>query len=65
MVINYTLLMKHDFALSALVMLAQYHGISASATDIKHKFDPLNEGITAEAWLIAAREMGLKSPVRK
>ncbi len=60
MVINCTLLMKHDFALSALVMLAQYHGVSVSATDIKHKFDPLNEGLTAEAWLIAAREMGLK-----
>ncbi len=57
--------MKNDFALSALVMLAQYHGIPVSANDIKHDFDPCNEGLTSESWLTAAKSIGLKVRMEK
>lgn len=53
--------MTNDFALSALVMLAQYHGIAVSPKDIEHQFDPENNGISVNAWVLAARQVGLKS----
>lgn len=53
--------MTKNFALSALVMLAQYHGIAVSTQDIQHQFDPEGEGISKEGWLLAARQVGLKS----
>ncbi|HCY2421592.1 TPA: type I secretion system permease/ATPase [Escherichia coli] len=53
--------MTNDFALSALVMLAQYHGIAVSPKDIEHQFDPEKNGISVNAWVLAARQVGLKS----
>ncbi|ENF4139717.1 type I secretion system permease/ATPase, partial [Escherichia coli] len=53
--------MNNDIALSALVMLAQYHGIAVSPKDIEHQFDPERKGISEKAWVLAARQVGLKS----
>lgn len=57
--------MKEDFALLSLVMLAQYHGIPTTASDLRHNYDPTGTGITAEAWLLAAKKLGLKARFEK
>ncbi|EBJ5114621.1 type I secretion system permease/ATPase [Salmonella enterica] len=55
--------MKEDIALSSLVMLAEYHGVPVSSSDLKHNFDPENIGFTKESWLLAAKKIGLKARV--
>ena len=51
-------------ALSALIILAHYHGIAANPADIQHEFcasaqNDLNE----TQWLLAAKSLGLKAKV--
>lgn len=56
-------LIKKDNALSALVIIAKYYGVAINAADIKHRYDPLGSGISQQAWLLAAAELGLKAKV--
>ena len=53
---KFRLFMNNDIALSALVMLAQYHGIAVSPKDIEHQFDPERKGISEKAWVLADRK---------
>lgn len=53
--------MKNDFALSALLMLAKFHGVVVSEPDIKHNYDINDTGLTIETWLLAAKKSGLKA----
>lgn len=57
--------MNNDFSLMGLIMLAQYHGVSLSATDIKHNYDPEDLGLTVNSWLLAAKKAGLKAKFSK
>ncbi|MBF7683988.1 type I secretion system permease/ATPase [Acinetobacter sp. B5B] len=50
-----------DFALIALMILAQYHGIAANMADIQHRFATNKKGLDQTAWLLAAKELGLKA----
>ncbi|MBF7686488.1 hypothetical protein I2F17_11730 [Acinetobacter sp. B10A] len=50
-----------DFALIALMILAQYHGIAANMADIQHRFVHSEKGLDQTAWLLAAKELGLKA----
>ncbi|HCQ9025502.1 TPA: type I secretion system permease/ATPase [Escherichia coli] len=57
--------MKDDFALLALSMLAQYHGVQVSEADLKHNYDPEGSGFSSETWLIAAKNIGLKARLER
>lgn len=48
-----------DNALSALVLLARYHGVAVNIDDITHQFDPENLGLDITRWQLAARSLGL------
>lgn len=50
-----------DFSLSALVILAQYHGIAANLEDIKHQFSDETGSLSSTQWLLAAKSIGLKA----
>lgn len=52
-----------DFALVGLMILAQYHGIAANMADIQHRFATDKAGLDQTAWLLAAKELGLKARV--
>ncbi len=52
-----------DLSLSALVILAQFHGIAVNASDIQHRYDVNGVGLDQSAWILAAREIGLKAKV--
>ena len=54
-----------DLGLAALVILAQFHGIAVNAADIQHRYDVNGVGIDQSAWLLAAREIGLKTKISK
>ena len=54
-----------DLGLAALVILAQFHGIAVNAADIQHRYDVNGVGLDQSAWLLAAREIGLKAKVSK
>ena len=52
-----------DLGLAALVILAQFHGIAINAADIQHRYDDNGVGLDQSAWILAAREIGLKAKV--
>ena len=52
-----------DLGLAALVILAQFHGIAINAADIQHRYDVNGVGLDQSAWILAAREIGLKAKV--
>ena len=54
---------NHDLGLAALVILAQFHGIAINAADIQHRYDVNGVGLDQSAWILAAREIGLKAKV--
>lgn len=54
-------LTKPDFALVGLMILAQYHGIAVNMADIQHRFATDKSGLDQTAWLLAAKELGLKA----
>lgn len=54
----------HTYALSALIILAHYHGIAANPADIKHQFSgSLNGDLSENEWLLAAKKLELKAKV--
>lgn len=54
--------MQNQSALSALILLAHYHGIAANPADILHRFaDGKSEDLSLEQWLLAAKGLGLKA----
>ena len=48
-------------ALSALLLLAHFHGIAVNAADIAHRFAASGKDLTEQEWLLAAKELGLKA----
>lgn len=54
---------KPDFGLVGLMILAKYHGIAANMADIQHRFATDKAGLDQTAWLLAAKELGLKARV--
>lgn len=53
-----------DFGLIALMILAKYHGIAVNMGDIQHRFSTDNsQGLDQTAWLLAAKDIGLKAKV--
>lgn len=54
---------KPDLALQGLVLLAQFHGIAADATQLAHEFGRTGEHFDEPALLLAARKIGLKAKV--
>lgn len=55
---------KNNIALSALVLLAHYHGIAFNPADITHKYTE-KEDLNVEQWLLAAKDLGLKAKLVK
>lgn len=51
-------------ALSALMLMAKYHGIAVNPADIMHRFVSEND-LSQEEWLLAAKDLGLKARVVK
>ncbi|MBP5788915.1 MAG: type I secretion system permease/ATPase [Neisseriaceae bacterium] len=54
-----------NVAMSALVLLARFHGIAVNPADLAHRFDEDGTGLTQTAWLLAAKDLGLKAKVVK
>lgn len=54
-----------NVAMSALVLLARFHGIAVNPNDLAHRFDEDGTGLTQTAWLLAAKDLGLKAKVVK
>lgn len=52
-------------ALNALLMMAHFHGVAASGSDIMHRFSESGKDLTQEEWLLAAKSLGLKARVVK
>ena len=52
---------NQDLALNGLILLAHYYGIAVNPQDIRHRFDPDGTGMDATAWLLASKDLGLKS----
>ncbi len=51
-------------ALSALIILAHYHGIAANPADIQHEFcTSAQSDLNETQWLLAAKSLGLKAKV--
>ncbi len=51
-------------ALSALIILAHYHGIAANPVDIQHEFcTSAQSDLNETQWLLAAKSLGLKAKV--
>ncbi|QLB12961.1 subfamily B ATP-binding cassette protein HlyB/CyaB [Bisgaardia hudsonensis] len=50
-----------DLALSALVLLANFHRISVNPHQIQHEFDVNGTGLSKQGWLLAAKKLGLKA----
>ena len=52
-------------ALSALILLAHFHGIAANPADIVHRFGSGSADLSLDQWLLAAKSLGLKAkPVK-
>lgn len=51
--------------ISALTILAHYHGIAINAEDIKHQFNHADSGFDLTTWLLAAKKIGLKAQAVK
>ncbi|MBN6150272.1 type I secretion system permease/ATPase [Xanthomonas sp. AmX2] len=54
-----------DLALRGLVLLAQFHGIAADASQLAHEFGRSGEAFDEVTLLLAARKLGLKAKVAK
>ncbi|MDY0191655.1 MAG: type I secretion system permease/ATPase [Desulfuromonas sp.] len=52
-------------SLAGLVILAQYHSIAVDEGDITHRFSTESNSIDQTAWLLAAKDIGLKARVIK
>lgn len=52
-------------SLSALKILAEYHGLAVSIADVSHRFSHNMKDLTQDQWLLAAKDIGLKSKVVK
>jgi subfamily B ATP-binding cassette protein HlyB/CyaB len=52
-----------DLALAGLVLLAQYHGIAADASQIKHEYGRGDESFDRTGILLAAKRLGLKAKI--
>ncbi len=52
-------------SLAGLVILAQYHSIAVDEGDITHRFNTESNSIDQTAWLLAAKDIGLKVRVIK
>ncbi|MDU8925270.1 type I secretion system permease/ATPase [Pasteurellaceae bacterium LIM206] len=50
-----------DLALTALILLARFHGIAANPADIAHQFDINGKGLNLTTWQLAAKSLGLKA----
>ena len=50
-----------DLALSARVLLAQFHRIPVNSSQIKHQFDTQGQGLSETQWLLAAKSLGFKT----
>ncbi len=48
-------------ALSALILLAHYHGIAVNPADVLHRFSGNGTDLDQSEWLLAAKELGLKA----
>ena len=46
-----------------MAILSQFHGIAVNAADIQHRYDVNGVGLDQSAWILAAREIGLKAKV--
>lgn len=53
-----------SFALSALMLLAHFHGVAANPADIAHRFMS-GDDLNVNEWLLAAKELGLKAKLVK
>ncbi|WP_436045170.1 type I secretion system permease/ATPase [Pseudoxanthomonas sp. LjRoot143] len=52
-----------DLALAGLVLLAQYHGVAADASQIKHEYGRGDEPFDRTGILLAAKRLGLKAKI--
>ncbi|PIT22862.1 type I secretion system permease/ATPase [Snodgrassella communis] len=53
-----------SIAVSALVLLAHFHGIAVNPADIMHRYAEQND-LKIEQWLLAAKDLGLKAKLVK
>ncbi|WP_439144566.1 type I secretion system permease/ATPase [Snodgrassella gandavensis] len=51
---------KPSIAVSALVLLAHFHGMAVNPADIMHRYAEQND-LKIEQWLLAAKDLGLKA----
>lgn len=54
-----------DTGLACLVMLARFHGISASSEQLAHEFTPSGESFGKPELLLAAKQLGLKAQMSR
>ena len=55
---------KDNFALAALTIIAQFHGIAVNPEDIAHQYFEQNT-FSIQQWLLAAKNLGLKAKLSK
>ncbi|NUE67280.1 type I secretion system permease/ATPase [Snodgrassella sp. ESL0253] len=55
---------KSSIAVSALVLLAHFHGMAVNPADIMHRYAEQND-LKIEQWLLAAKDLGLKAKLVK
>ena len=55
---------KDNFALAALTIIAQFHGIAVNPEDIAHQYFEQNT-FSIQQWLLAAKNLGLKVKLSK
>lgn len=55
---------KPSIAVSALVLLAHFHGLAVNPADIMHRYAEQND-LKIEQWLLAAKDLGLKAKLVK
>ncbi len=50
---------SQNLALSALILLAHFHGVAANPADIAHRF-ARQDDLDVNEWLLAAKDLGLR-----
>lgn len=55
---------NHNLALTALKIIAHFHGIAINSEDIAHQYVH-DHAMTVEDWLLAAKSLGLKAKLSK
>lgn len=55
---------NHNLALTALKIIAHFHGIAINGEDIAHQYVH-DHAMTVENWLLAAKSLGLKAKLSK